>query len=256
MLHGHLNFALKAFSICWEKQCHYKTWGSKEKEVCFVELAHSLGKIIYTSFTFFTKISKVSYNISISTSDNRSFEVYFHTKVFTCITEDFLLDCVHHKESRKIILIFLTSDAKELNKNILGQGHFNSTSHKIYLIQKVRRLRNILSNMKSIIGCSNTFQISGISTLKTQSNPRIMDSRFIRISHCYGEFALSLGKESLYIFSKIQLNNLLIQTLFMASSVSILTGFDWKTKEITWKSSNTSIFIQNKKNKTISAHRV
>ena len=90
-----------------------------------------------------------------------------------CITEDFLLDCVHHKESRKIILIFLTSDAKELNKNILGQGHFNSTSHKIYLIQKVRRLRNILSNMKSIIGCSNTFQISGISTLKTQSNPAL-----------------------------------------------------------------------------------
>ena len=91
---------------------------------------------------------------------------------------------------------------------------------------------------------------------KNTVKPRIMDSRFIRISHCYGEFALSLGKESLYIFSKIQLNNLLIQTLFMASSVSILTGFDWKTKEITWKSSNTSIFIQNKKNKTISAHRV
>ena len=41
----------------------------------------------------------------------------------------------------------------------------------------------------------------------------------------------------------------------MASSMSILTGFDWKTKEITWKSYNTCIFIQNKKNKTISAHR-
>ena len=91
---------------------------------------------------------------------------------------------------------------------------------------------------------------------KNTVKPCIMDSRFIRISHCYGQFALSLGKESLYIFSKIQLNNLLIQTLFMAFSVSILTGFDWKTKEITWKSSNTSIFIQNKKNKTISAHRV
>ena len=91
---------------------------------------------------------------------------------------------------------------------------------------------------------------------KNTVKPCIMDSWFIRISHCYGQFALSLGKESLYIFSKIQLNNLLIQTLFMASSVSILTGFDWKTKEITWKSSNTSIFIQNKKNKTISAHRV
>ena len=90
---------------------------------------------------------------------------------------------------------------------------------------------------------------------KNTVKPRIMDSQFIRISHCYGQFALSLGKESLYIFSKIQLNNL-IQTLFMASSVSIITGFDWKTKQITWKSSNTSIFIQNKKNKTISAHRV
>ena len=85
---------------------------------------------------------------------------------------------------------------------------------------------------------------------------RIMGSRFIRISHYYGQFALSLGKESLYIFSKIQLNTLIIQTLFMASSVSILTGFDWKTKEITWKSSNTCIFIQNKKNKTISALRI
>ena len=56
---------------------------------------------------------------------------------------------------------------------MLGQGHFTSTSHKIYSIQKVRRLRNILSDMKSIIGCSNTLQISGISTLKVQSNPAL-----------------------------------------------------------------------------------
>lgn len=51
LLHDLLNFALKAFFIHWGKQCYNKTWGSKEKEVCFVELAHSLGKMMENSFT-------------------------------------------------------------------------------------------------------------------------------------------------------------------------------------------------------------
>ena len=45
----------------------------------------------------------------------------------------------------------------------------------------------------------------------------------------FGQFALSLGKESPYIFSKFNLLNvdlLLILTHSMAPSVSILTEFD------------------------------
>ena len=55
---------------------------------------------------------------------------------------------------------------------------------------------------------------------KESTNPRITNCR---------QFALSLGKESPYIFSKIwttKTDTPLIQTLSMAPSVSVLTGSD------------------------------
>ena len=51
----------------------------------------------------------------------------------------------------------------------------------------------------------------------------------MRTPHHYRQFALSLGKESLYIFSKFNPFNAdtpLIRTLSMGPSVSVLTGFD------------------------------
>ena len=59
--------------------------------------------------------------------------------------------------------------------------------------------------------------------------PRFMDTHLIQTPHYYTQFALSLGKESPYIFSKfnpINTDTPLIQTLSMAPPVSILTGFD------------------------------
>ena len=56
-----------------------------------------------------------------------------------------------------------------------------------------------------------------------------MDTYLIRTPHYYKQFALSLGKESPYIFQLIQpahMDTPLIGKRFMAPSVSILTGFD------------------------------
>ena len=58
--------------------------------------------------------------------------------------------------------------------------------------------------------------------------PRFTDTRLIRTPHYYGQFALSLGKESPYIFSKfdpLNTNAPSIRTLSMVPSVSVLTGF-------------------------------
>ena len=44
-------------------------------------------------------------------------------------------------------------------------------------------------------------------TEETQSNPRFMDTLLIWTPHYYGQFALSLGKESPYIFSKVNPHN-------------------------------------------------
>ena len=61
---------------------------------------------------------------------------------------------------------------------------------------------------------------------------RFTDTRLIRTPHYYEQFALSPRKESLHIFSKFNpltassTDTSLIQTLSMASSVSLLTGFD------------------------------
>ena len=60
-----------------------------------------------------------------------------------------------------------------------------------------------------------------------QSKPRFTDTRSIQKQHFYGQFALFLGKESAYIFSKINPLNTdtrLIRTLSMAHSMSVLTG--------------------------------
>ena len=50
------------------------------------------------------------------------------------------------------------------------------------------------------------------------------DTCLILTPHYYGQIALSLGKQSLYIFSEfnaINTDTLLIRTLFMAPSVSV-----------------------------------
>ena len=53
--------------------------------------------------------------------------------------------------------------------------------------------------------------------------PRSTDTRLIQTHHYYGQFVLSLGKESPYI----SLNSILwIWTLSVVSSVSVLTRFD------------------------------
>ena len=56
-----------------------------------------------------------------------------------------------------------------------------------------------------------------------------MNTLFMQSAHYYGQFALSLGKESPYIFSKFNLLNtdtLLRLTFSMAPSVTVLPGFD------------------------------
>ena len=67
--------------------------------------------------------------------------------------------------------------------------------------------------------------------LEVQSNAEtlFLDTCLIRAPHYHEQFALSLGKESPYIFSKfnsLNTDTLLIQTFSMAPSASILTGFD------------------------------
>ena len=59
--------------------------------------------------------------------------------------------------------------------------------------------------------------------------PCIMDTRLIQTCHYYGQFALSLGLGSPYIFSKfdpLNTDSPIIQTLPMAPSVSVLPEFD------------------------------
>ena len=60
--------------------------------------------------------------------------------------------------------------------------------------------------------------------------PRIKDTRLnIQTSYYYGQFALSRGLGSPYIFSKfdpLNMDSPIIQTLSMAPSVSVLPRFD------------------------------
>ena len=62
-------------------------------------------------------------------------------------------------------------------------------------------------------------------------------TRLIRTPHYYGQFAVSLGKGSPYIFSKfnpLNTDNPLIRALSMTPSVSVLTEFDciYKTEKL------------------------
>ena len=55
--------------------------------------------------------------------------------------------------------------------------------------------------------------------------------------HCNRQFSLSLGKKSPHILSKfnpLDMYTLLIQTLSMAPSVSLLTGFDSTKNNLSW----------------------
>ena len=63
-------------------------------------------------------------------------------------------------------------------------------------------------------------------TVKTRFTP---DTCLIQTPHFYGQFALSLGKQSPYIFSKsipLDTDTPLIRTLSMVPLVSVLTEFD------------------------------
>ena len=65
--------------------------------------------------------------------------------------------------------------------------------------------------------------------VKHTVRPRLTDTHLIRSPHYYRQFALSLGNESPYSFSKFKpliTDTPSIQTLSMASSVSVETGID------------------------------
>ena len=67
------------------------------------------------------------------------------------------------------------------------------------------------------------------AALRSLLNGNIQSKPALRTPHYYEQFALSPTKESPYISSKFNLLNKdtsLIQILSMASSVSLLTGFD------------------------------
>ena len=79
----------------------------------------------------------------------------------------------------------------------------------------------ILGTKERILHCGVLFHMV---------KPRFMpDTRSKRTPHYYGQFALCLGKESPYTFSKFNPLNTdipLIPTLSMAPSLSALRGFD------------------------------
>ena len=71
-----------------------------------------------------------------------------------------------------------------------------------------------------------------LSRINGTVKPDFTDNRLIRTPHYYGQFALSLGKEIPYNFSKFNPRNTdtpLIWTLFMPPSVTFLTGFNCST---------------------------
>ena len=81
---------------------------------------------------------------------------------------------------------------------------------------------------KSYIGCQERILSCRVlfHTVKTRFTP---DTCLIQTPHFYGQFALSLGKQSPYIFSKFNPLNTdtpFIRTLSIVSSLSVLTEFD------------------------------
>ena len=66
--------------------------------------------------------------------------------------------------------------------------------------------------------------------IRSKVKTRFADTRLLQTPHYYGQFALSLGKENPYIFFKfnpLNTDNPLIRTLYMASSLSVLTGLEY-----------------------------
>ena len=81
---------------------------------------------------------------------------------------------------------------------------------------------------KSYIGCQERILSYRVlfHTVKTRLTP---DTRLIQTPHYDGQFALCLGKESSFIFSKVNPLNTdtpFVRTLSMVPSVSVLTEFD------------------------------
>ena len=81
---------------------------------------------------------------------------------------------------------------------------------------------------KSYIGCQERILSCRVlfHTVKTRFTP---DTCLIQTPHFYGQFSLSLGKQSPYIFSKFNPLNTdtpFIRTLSIVSSLSVLTEFD------------------------------
>ena len=81
---------------------------------------------------------------------------------------------------------------------------------------------------KSYIGCQERILSCRVlfHTVKTRFTP---DTCLIQTPHFYGQFALSLAKQSPYIFSKFNPLNTdtpFIRTLSIVSSLSVLTEFD------------------------------
>ena len=102
-------------------------------------------------------------------------------------------------------------------ESIAEEGRFGRSHHRIPSTESLIRTAYPITN------CVTNRFYSSRELLWNTVKPRFTDTHF------YGQFSLSLGKESPYTFSKFNPLNMdtpLIQTLSMASSVSILKKFD------------------------------
>ena len=94
----------------------------------------------------------------------------------------------------------------------------------IVLFSEVTQFEDSVSIiLSSIVTCVR----SDLSVRQTNTDkPCFADTCLIGTPHYYGQFALSLGKENLYIFSKsnpLNTDSPLIRTLSIAPSMSYLT---------------------------------
>ena len=84
------------------------------------------------------------------------------------------------------------------------------------------------TDVKSRLGQTSLWTTSASFTFTVKL--RFTDTRLIRTPHYYRQFALSLGKESPYIFTKfipLKTNTPLIRTPSRAPSVSVVTEIDY-----------------------------
>ena len=96
--------------------------------------------------------------------------------------------------------------------------------------QSYGRIGNCEQSKKSFGSRSSSVDICiGIRSGTCAVKPHFTDTRLIQTPRYYGQFVLSLGRDSSYIFSKfnpLNTDTSLIRTLSMTPSVSVLTGFD------------------------------